>query len=190
MNDQGGGGGFAKKGDDDEDGARRDATRGRCSRSHAGHSPVPGAAARSAAAPPPRAARGWHTPAAARDAGGGRRPIAALAVAHGLQALGLRPSPRGAHARTARLASRAHARVNAYRGATLARARSAAARRSLTRCVFARARAVSRALCPPAVEVSPFWGIEKAAVLQDARCFNDSQLDARRCQQARRLRSR
>jgi coatomer protein complex subunit gamma len=33
--------------------------------------------------------------------------------------------------------------------------------------------------------VSPFWGLEKAAVLQDARCFNDSQLDARRCQQAR-----
>jgi hypothetical protein len=32
--------------------------------------------------------------------------------------------------------------------------------------------------------VSPFWGIEKSAVLQDARCFNDSQLDARKCQQA------
>lgn len=33
------------------------------------------------------------------------------------------------------------------------------------------------------VEFSPFWGIEKGAVLQEARCFNDSQLDARRCQQ-------
>ena len=33
------------------------------------------------------------------------------------------------------------------------------------------------------VEVSPFWGIEKSSVLQDARCFNDSQLDARKCQQ-------
>ena len=38
---------------------------------------------------------------------------------------------------------------------------------------------------PVADEVSPFLGLEKAAVLQDARCFNDSQLDARRCQQAR-----
>jgi coatomer protein complex subunit gamma len=33
------------------------------------------------------------------------------------------------------------------------------------------------------VYYSPFWGIEKGAVLQEARCFNDSQLDARRCQQ-------
>jgi|TARA_B110000977_G_scaffold1164_1_gene1680 coatomer protein complex subunit gamma len=33
------------------------------------------------------------------------------------------------------------------------------------------------------MEFSPFWGIEKGAVLQEARCFNDSQLDARRCQQ-------
>uniref|UniRef100_A0A7S0SCE9 Coatomer subunit gamma n=1 Tax=Mantoniella antarctica TaxID=81844 RepID=A0A7S0SCE9_9CHLO len=32
-------------------------------------------------------------------------------------------------------------------------------------------------------EFSPFWGIEKGAVLQEARCFNDSQLDPRRCQQ-------
>jgi hypothetical protein len=36
-----------------------------------------------------------------------------------------------------------------------------------------------------AEDVSPFWGIEKAAVLQEARCFNDSQLDARKCQQVR-----
>mmetsp|Transcript_24638 Transcript_24638/g.60544 ORF Transcript_24638/g.60544 Transcript_24638/m.60544 type:complete len:733 (+) Transcript_24638:239-2437(+) len=33
------------------------------------------------------------------------------------------------------------------------------------------------------VDFSPFWGIEKGAVLQEARCFNESQLDARRCQQ-------
>jgi hypothetical protein len=33
------------------------------------------------------------------------------------------------------------------------------------------------------VEFSPFWGIEKGAVLQEARCFNESQLDPRRCQQ-------
>ena len=33
------------------------------------------------------------------------------------------------------------------------------------------------------IEFSPFWGIEKGAVLQETRCFNDSQLDARRCQQ-------
>jgi len=32
-------------------------------------------------------------------------------------------------------------------------------------------------------EYSPFWGIEKGAVLQEARCFNDSQLDSRKCQQ-------
>ena len=37
-------------------------------------------------------------------------------------------------------------------------------------------------------EYSPFWGIEKGAVLQEARCFNESQLDARRCQQVRRRR--
>jgi len=40
-------------------------------------------------------------------------------------------------------------------------------------------------LARSAVEVSPFWGIEKASILQEARCFNDSQLDARKCQQAR-----
>jgi coatomer protein complex subunit gamma len=32
-------------------------------------------------------------------------------------------------------------------------------------------------------EYSPFYGIEKGAVLQEARVFNDSQLDARRCAQ-------
>ncbi|OVA18689.1 Clathrin/coatomer adaptor [Macleaya cordata] len=32
-------------------------------------------------------------------------------------------------------------------------------------------------------EYSPFLGIEKGAVLQEARCFNDSQLDPRRCSQ-------
>ncbi len=46
-------------------------------------------------------------------------------------------------------------------------------------------RARTRALPARAVEVSPFWGLEKASVLQEARCFNDSQLDARKCQQVR-----
>ena len=32
-------------------------------------------------------------------------------------------------------------------------------------------------------EYSPFLGIEKGAVLQEARVFNDPQLDARRCSQ-------
>lgn len=32
-------------------------------------------------------------------------------------------------------------------------------------------------------EVSPFCGIDKGTVLQEARCFNDAQLDARKCQQ-------
>lgn len=32
-------------------------------------------------------------------------------------------------------------------------------------------------------ERSPFWAIEKGAVLQEARCFNDNQLSARKCQQ-------
>jgi hypothetical protein len=34
-----------------------------------------------------------------------------------------------------------------------------------------------------AVEYSPFFGIEKGAVLQEARVFNDPQLDARKCSQ-------
>ena len=34
-----------------------------------------------------------------------------------------------------------------------------------------------------AVEYSPFFGIEKGAVLQEARVFNDPQLDPRRCSQ-------
>eukprot|EP00850_Spirogloea_muscicola_P021555 SM000253S09044 [mRNA] locus=s253:58045:64400:- [translate_table: standard] len=33
------------------------------------------------------------------------------------------------------------------------------------------------------IEYSPFYGIEKGAVLQEARVFNDPQLDARRCAQ-------
>ncbi|KAF5841268.1 hypothetical protein DUNSADRAFT_13722 [Dunaliella salina] len=32
-------------------------------------------------------------------------------------------------------------------------------------------------------EFSPFYGIDKGAVLQEARCFNDPQIDARKCQQ-------
>lgn len=34
-----------------------------------------------------------------------------------------------------------------------------------------------------AAEYSPFLGIEKGAVLQEARVFNDPQLDSRRCSQ-------
>ena len=34
-----------------------------------------------------------------------------------------------------------------------------------------------------AAEYSPFYGIEKGAVLQEARCFNDPHIDPRRCQQ-------
>lgn len=36
-----------------------------------------------------------------------------------------------------------------------------------------------------AAEYSPFYGIEKSAVLQEARCFNDRELDPRRCAQVR-----
>ena len=36
-----------------------------------------------------------------------------------------------------------------------------------------------------AVEYSPFYGIEKGAVLQEARIFNDPHIDPRRCQQVR-----
>lgn len=32
-------------------------------------------------------------------------------------------------------------------------------------------------------EFSPFYGIDKGAVLQEARCFNDPQVDPRKCQQ-------
>ena len=39
-------------------------------------------------------------------------------------------------------------------------------------------------LCPfAAAEYSPFYAIEKGAVLQEARCFNDPHIDPRRCQQ-------
>ena len=34
-----------------------------------------------------------------------------------------------------------------------------------------------------AAEYSPFYAIEKGAVLQEARCFNDPHIDPRRCQQ-------
>lgn len=37
--------------------------------------------------------------------------------------------------------------------------------------------------CGSAAEYSPFYGIEKGAVLQEARCFNDPHIDPRRCQQ-------
>lgn len=38
-----------------------------------------------------------------------------------------------------------------------------------------------------AVEYSPFYGIEKGAVLQEARIFNQPNLDPRKCQQVRLL---
>ena len=38
-------------------------------------------------------------------------------------------------------------------------------------------------LCPPAVEYSPFYGIEKGLVLQETRVFNEAHVDPRRCQQ-------
>lgn len=38
----------------------------------------------------------------------------------------------------------------------------------------------------PVAEYSPFYGIEKGAVLQEARIFHDPNLDPRRCSQARR----
>lgn len=34
-----------------------------------------------------------------------------------------------------------------------------------------------------AVEYSPFYGIEKGAVLQEARVFNEAHADPRKCQQ-------
>ena len=34
-----------------------------------------------------------------------------------------------------------------------------------------------------AAEYSPFYALEKGAVLQEARCFNDPHIDPRRCQQ-------
>jgi coatomer protein complex subunit gamma len=37
-----------------------------------------------------------------------------------------------------------------------------------------------------AVEYSPFYGIEKGAVLQEARIFHDPNLDPRRCSQVRK----
>ena len=50
----------------------------------------------------------------------------------------------------------------------------------------------SRSVChlpaPPA-EYSPFYGIEKGAVLQEARIFHDPNLDPRRCSQASRGRA-
>jgi hypothetical protein len=37
--------------------------------------------------------------------------------------------------------------------------------------------------CCVAVEYSPFYGIEKGAVLQEARIFHQSNLEPRKCQQ-------
>lgn len=38
-------------------------------------------------------------------------------------------------------------------------------------------------LIAAAAEYSPFFGIEKGAVLQEARIFNESHINARQCQQ-------
>ena len=38
-------------------------------------------------------------------------------------------------------------------------------------------------LVTAAAEYSPFFGIEKGAVLQEARIFNESHINARQCQQ-------
>ncbi|KAF3506006.1 hypothetical protein F2Q69_00009589 [Brassica cretica] len=38
-------------------------------------------------------------------------------------------------------------------------------------------------ICAIRLEYSPFMGIEKGAVLQEARVFNDAQVDPRRCSQ-------
>lgn len=38
-------------------------------------------------------------------------------------------------------------------------------------------------LLPCTAEYSPFYGIEKGAVLQEARIFHDPNLDPRRCSQ-------
>ena len=47
------------------------------------------------------------------------------------------------------------------------------------------ATAFTRSVLLGAVEYSPFYGIEKGAVLQEARIFNDPHIDPRRCQQVR-----
>jgi len=46
-----------------------------------------------------------------------------------------------------------------------------------------RASAVHVVLGMCAAEYSPFYGIEKGAVLQEARIFHDPNLDTRRCSQ-------
>ena len=56
-------------------------------------------------------------------------------------------------------------------------------RSSPQRCVLSHQPPDCASLVPGAVEYSPFYGIEKGAVLQEARMFNDRNIDARRCQQ-------
>lgn len=51
-------------------------------------------------------------------------------------------------------------------------------------CSTGRAMTVSQVtLIAAAAEYSPFFGIEKGAVLQEARIFNESHINARQCQQ-------
>ena len=46
-----------------------------------------------------------------------------------------------------------------------------------------RAHAAHPPICTHPAEYSPFYGIEKGAVLQESRCFHDPAIDPRRCQQ-------
>ena len=58
--------------------------------------------------------------------------------------------------------------------------------RRASRFPLSRTPADALLLPPPhthSVEYSPFFGIEKSAVLQEARCFNDAHVDARKCAQ-------
>lgn len=54
-------------------------------------------------------------------------------------------------------------------------------------CISARQCDVNSWFAAFTAEYSPFLGIEKGAVLQEARVFNDPQLDPRRCSQVRAL---
>ena len=59
--------------------------------------------------------------------------------------------------------------------------------RGLSQIFRSRSELLTRTLtviCIRAAEFSPFFGIEKGLVLQEARIFNSPHIDARRCQQA------
>ena len=50
-------------------------------------------------------------------------------------------------------------------------------------CILAFIQYAEQTYLMVAAEYSPFYAIEKGAVLQEARCFNDPHIDSRRCQQ-------